>query len=100
MQSADDVGSRLGSLVVGVVAIAERELATRRRMIAYSPAALLMTVVLLDGLIGRRRDCAEQADLRDVGAEARPERLVGAGFIDGEQHAISRAASVPKLHVR
>jgi hypothetical protein len=39
----------LSALVVGVMAIAEQELAACRGMLSDSPAARLVTVVLLDG---------------------------------------------------
>ena len=69
MQPLDQLTSWLPALVVGVVAVAEQELAAGRGMVSDSPAARLVTVVLLDQLVDARADRAEDAELRDVGAD-------------------------------
>jgi hypothetical protein len=83
VQPLDQLMIRLPALVVGVVAIAEQELATRRGMLPDPPAAWLVAVVLLDQLVDTRADRAEDAELFDVRADPGPEPVIRAGLVDG-----------------
>lgn len=83
MQLVAQLASWLSALVVGVMAIAEQELAACRGMLPDSPAARLVTVVLLDELVDARANRAEDAELFNVRAEPGPESVVGAGLVDG-----------------
>jgi len=83
VQPFDELMGRLLALVVGMVAIAEQELAARGGMLPDPPAARLVTVVLLDQLVDARADRAEDAELLQVRAEPRPEPVVRAGLVDG-----------------
>ena len=65
----DEVVCRFDALEVGVVPVAKQKLAARRRMRSHSPAARLVTVVLLHELIDGRRDSAEDAELCDIRSE-------------------------------
>ncbi len=80
MQPVDQLTSWLSALVVGVMAIAEQELAACRGMLPDPPAARLVTVVLLDQLVDARADRAEDAELFKVGTEPGPEPVIGAGL--------------------
>jgi hypothetical protein len=83
VQPFDELMGRLFALVVGMVAIAEQELAARGGMLPDPPATGLMTVVLLDQLVDARADGAEDAELLQVRAEPGPEPVVRAGLVDG-----------------
>jgi hypothetical protein len=83
VQPVDQLMSWLCALVVGVVAIAEQELAACRGMLPDPPAARLVTVVLLDQLVDARADRAEDTELLQVRAEPGPESVVRTGLIDG-----------------
>src|ERR1700758_2663256 len=83
MQPLDQLMGWLSALVVGVMAIAEQELAACRGMPSDPGAARLVTVVLLDQLVDARADRAEDAELRKVRAEPRPEPVIRAGLVDG-----------------
>jgi hypothetical protein len=69
VQPLDQLVSWLPALIVGMVPIAEQELAARRGMLPDPPAAWLVAVVLLDQLVDARADCAEDAELFKVRAE-------------------------------
>ena len=58
VQPFDQLMGRLLALVVGMVAIAEQELAVRGGMLPDPPAARLVTVVLFDQLVDGRADRA------------------------------------------
>jgi hypothetical protein len=83
VQPFDELMSWLPALVVGMVAIAQQELAARGGMLPDPPAAGLVTVVLLDQLVDARADRAEDAELLQVRAEPGPEPVVRTGLIDG-----------------
>jgi hypothetical protein len=83
VQPFDELMGWLLALVVGVMAIAELELAVRRGMLSDPPAARLVTVVLLDQLVDGRADRAEDAEFLDVRAEPGPEPVVHAGLVVG-----------------
>src|ERR1700757_1332674 len=83
MQPLDQLMGRLSALVVGVVAIAEQELAACRGMLPDSPAARLVTVVLLDELVNARADRTKDAELFNVRTKAGPESVIGPGLVDG-----------------
>src|SRR5215813_1758434 len=87
--------SWFSALVVGVVAVAEQELAASRGMLPDSPAARLVTVVLPDQLVDARADRAEDAELFEVGAEPGPEPVVGAGLVDGAGVHLEPEAGLP-----
>src|SRR6516164_5837461 len=82
VQPLDQLMSRLAALVVGMVAMAEQELAARRGILPDPPAAWLVTVVLLDELVDARADRAEDTELFNVRAEPGPEPVVHTGLID------------------
>ena len=63
MQPFDQLMSWLLALVVGMVAVAEQELAARGGMLPDPPAARLVTVVLLDQLVDGSADRAEDTEL-------------------------------------
>src|SRR5215472_18405753 len=95
MQPLDQLMSWLFALVVGVMPIAEQELAARRGMLPDSPAARLVTVVVLDQLVDARADRAEDAELFDVGAEPGPESVVGPGLVDDARVHLEPVADLP-----
>src|SRR6516164_2899859 len=82
MQPFDQLMSWLLALVVGMVAIAEQELAARGGMLPDPPAAWLVAVVLLDQLVDARADRADDTELLQVRAEPGPEPVVRTGLID------------------
>jgi hypothetical protein len=81
VQPFDEFMSWLLALEVRVVAVAEVELAARGRVVADPPAAWLVAVVLLDQLVERGADRAEDAELFQVRAEPGPEPVVRAGSL-------------------
>src|SRR5580700_6322247 len=83
VQPFDELVSWLSAPIVGMVAIAEQELAACRGMLPDPPATRLVTVVLLDQLINARGDRAEDAELLQVRAEPGPEPVVRTGLVDG-----------------
>src|SRR5215472_3311165 len=82
MQPLDQLMGWLSALVVGVMPIAEQELAACGVILPDSPAARLVTVVLLDQLVDARADRAEDTELLDVRAESGPESIIGPGLVD------------------
>src|SRR5215472_6456123 len=95
MQPLDQLMSWLFALVVGVMPIAEQELAACRGMLPDSPAARLMAVVLLDELVDARADRAKDAELFEVGAEPGPESVVGTRLVDGARMHLEPGADLP-----
>jgi hypothetical protein len=83
VQPLDELMGRLPALIVGMVAVAEQELAARGGIAPDPPAARLVAVVLLDQLVDARADRAEDAELLQVRAEPGPEPVVRAGLVDG-----------------
>src|SRR5215471_18771850 len=98
MQPLDQLMSRLSALVVGVMAIAEQELAACRVILPDSPAARLVTVVLLDQLVDARADRAEDAELFDVRAEPGPESVIRPGLVDGARVYLEPVTDLPGVH--
>src|SRR5215471_10048878 len=97
VQSLDELMRWLLAQVVGMVAVTQRELATRRRMRADPPAAWLVAVVLLDQLVGGGGDRADNGELGKVGAEPRPEPVVGARLIDGARVHLKPVPDSPRV---
>src|SRR5215472_10907408 len=95
MQPLDQLMGWLSALVVGVMPIAEQELAARCGILPDSPAARLVTVVLLDQLVDARADRAEDAELLQVRAEPGPESVIGAGLVDGARVHHEPGADLP-----
>src|SRR5215831_566143 len=95
VQPFDQLMSWLSALVVGVMPIAEQELAACRVILPDSPAAGLVTVVLLDQLVDARTDRAEDTELLDVRAEPGPESVVGPGLIDDARVHLEPVADLP-----
>jgi len=77
----DKLVSWFFALKVWMVAVTQRELATRRLMRADPPAAWLVAVVLPDQLIHASSDRADNTEFGKVRPESRPKRIVLAGFI-------------------
>src|SRR6516162_7691826 len=82
VHASDDVVRGFLTVVVGVMAVTEQKLSSRRRVGADAPTTRLMAVVLPNQLICGSRDRAEDAQLCDVRTKSRPEsveraRLVG-----------------------
>src|SRR5262249_34585770 len=94
VQPFDQVMRRFLACIVGVVAVAQKELTARSGMRSDSPAARLMTVPLLHKLVDARRDRAEDGELRDVRSDTGPESVVGA-----RQVAASRVDGQPILNL-
>src|SRR5262249_41651562 len=88
----------LSTLVVRVVAVAQRELAARRRMRADSPAAWLMAVVLLEQLVHAGADRADDAELGKVRPESRPKPIVRARLIDGARVHLKPLPQLPRVY--
>src|SRR5499427_7734713 len=95
VQPFDELMSRLSAPVVGVMAIAEQELAARRVILPNPPAARLVTVVLLDQLVDARADRAEDTDLLQVRAEPGPESVVRPGLVDGARVYLEPVTDLP-----
>src|ERR1700744_5676598 len=98
MQPLDQLMSRLSALVVGMVAVAEQELATRRGMLPDTPAARLVAGVFSDQPEDTRAERAEDAELFNVRAEPGPEPVVGAGLVDGSGVYLEPVTSLRCVH--
>src|SRR5215471_14379909 len=97
VQPLDELVSWLLALVVGVMAIAEQELAACRGMLPDPPAARLVTVVLPDQLVDGRADRAEDAELLQVRAEPGPEPVVRAWLIEGARVHPEPVIELPRV---
>src|SRR5690348_586786 len=97
VQPLDKLMSWLLALVVGVVQVTQRELAARRRMVADPPAAWVMAVVLLDQLVHAGADRADDAELGEVGAEPRPEPVVGSRLVDSARVYLKPVPDQPRV---
>src|SRR5262245_578996 len=83
MQPLDHLVRWLLPLVVGMVSVAHQELTAGGGMRPDPPTARLMAVVLLDELIHGRPDRPDDAELREIGTESRPEPVVGTRLVHG-----------------
>src|SRR6516162_10965864 len=97
VEPLDELKRWLLALVVGVVAVTQRELAAGRRMVADPPAAWVMTVVLLDQLVDGGGDRADYGELGKVGAEPGPETVVGARLVDSARVHLKPVPDHPRV---
>src|SRR5215469_6662071 len=97
MQPFDELMSWLPAQEVRMVAITEVELAARRRVVADPPAAWFVTVVLLHQRVDACGDRAENAELFKIGAESRPEPVIGTGLVDGAGVDLKPVAGKPRV---
>jgi hypothetical protein len=85
VQPFDHFAGRSGAVVVGVVPIAEKELATGGWMIPDSPAAGFVAVVFAYQLIDAGPDRADDTELGEVRTESRPEAVIGTRLVHGPE---------------
>src|ERR1700722_20050587 len=97
VQPFDELMSWLSAPIVGMVPIAEQELAGRRGMLPDPPAARLVTVVLLDQLVDARGNRAEDAELLQIRAEPGPEPVVRTGLVDGARVLLEPVTELPRV---
>lgn len=81
VQALDELMGRLCAPIIWMVPIAERELAPRRRMNSYSPAARFVTIILPEQLVEAGTDRADNAEFGQIRTEARPEAIIRTGLI-------------------